>query len=180
MKLKYPKESTESSENKSKSDIINIQLFDNNEEYDGVIKIVGKLFNQCKDKLNNDTNIERDGDYTNNKKIINQFDNVMSCIRFEISEKKDIFKDNKDNLNLLMEISESIDLVDEFKKLLDLYLKVMNINIIQIEIDKEQVKITNSAEKKDNSNNSAEENPEVGKETTNSGILPEKIRGIFN
>lgn len=175
MKLKYPKEFTESTENESKSDIINIQLFDNNEEYDGVIKIVGKLFNQCKDKLN-----ETNGDYTNNKKIINQFEKVMSCIRYEISEKKDIFKDNKDNLNLLMEISESIDLALELKELLDLYLKVMNINIIQIEIDKEQVKITNGPVENDKSNNSPQENPELSEENANSGILPKNVMEIFN
>lgn len=169
MKLKYPNDSTESNENESELGVINIQLFNKKDEYDGVIKIVGKLFNQCKDKLN-ETNFERDGDYTNNKKIINQFDKVMSCIRFEISEKKDIFKDNKDNLNLLIEISESIDLVGEFKKLLDLYLKVMNINIIQIEINKEEAKIINSAKN----------NPEVSEETSNSGILPKKITEIFN
>lgn len=134
MKLKYPKEFTKIKENESVPNIINVQLFDENQKYDSVIKIVGTLFAQCKDKLN-ESNFERDNDYTNNKNIINQFEKVMSCIRYEISEKRDIFKDNKDNLNLLMEISESIDLVREFEKLLDNYLKVMNIDSIEIEID---------------------------------------------
>ncbi|MFT8351875.1 hypothetical protein [Clostridium saccharoperbutylacetonicum] len=131
MKLKYPKDPAV---NKPISKSINVELFEKDQKYDAVIKIVGTLFSQCKDKLN-ESNYEGDKGYTNSKKIINQFEKVMSCIRYEITEKKDIFKDNKDNLNLLMEISESINLSKEFQKLLDDYLDVMNKKSFEINIE---------------------------------------------
>ena len=71
----------------------------------------------------------------------------MSCIRFEIIDTKEIFKANKDNLSVLMDISASVNFVSEFETLLDNYLDIMEFSMLNVQI-------------KDNSTNQEIEIPE--------------------
>ena len=97
----------------------------------------------------------------------------MSCIKFEINDKKDMFKDNNDNLNLLMNISESINLTREFQKLLDNYLKVMKSDYIQIEIDESEVRTNNHV-------TDVETYANTDISIVNDNILPNKIMKLFS
>lgn len=172
MKLVYSTKINKYNINDFSPDIIDIEVYDKKQTYDVLIKIVGGLFLKFKEKFN-EIDFKENEQYINNKNIINQFEKVMSCIRFEINDKKDMFKDNNDNLNLLMNISESINLTREFKKLLDDYLKVMKIDYIQIEIDESEVEMNNDVIDFNNYVN-------ADISIVNDNILPNKIIKLFS
>ena len=172
MKLVYSTKISKCNINDFSPNIIDIEVYDKKQTYDILIKIVGGLFLKFKEKFN-EIDFKENEQYINNKNIINQFEKVMSCIKFEINDKKDMFKDNNDNLNLLMNISESINLTREFQKLLDNYLKVMKSDYIQIEIDESEVRTNNHV-------TDVETYANTDISIVNDNILPNKIMKLFS
>lgn len=129
MKLKYPKGTTISG-----SECLDIRIGHVNtyNSQDLLIRIVAKLLDESLAKLEN--NGGQSKEYDKKLKIIDQFEKIMACIRYEVTDTKEIFKANKDNLDILMEIKASVNLEVEFGKLLEKYIDIMKIKRINVEI----------------------------------------------
>lgn len=142
MKLTYIKDA----QSTKPADSIELLHINQEKEYDIPIRIIAILFDKYLKKFNLEDK-QKSNEYNEKKKIINQFEKVMSCIRFEIIDTKEIFKTNKDNLSVLMDISASVNFVSEFETLLDNYLDIMEFSMLNVQI-------------KDNSTNQEIEIPE--------------------
>lgn len=83
-------------DNKNKSSIkvnINCNL---NRKYDFEMRIVLILLDDVMKNENNENNFNK------RKEFIEKLESVVNCIRFELMDFKDIFKENKDNLDIVM------------------------------------------------------------------------------
>lgn len=130
MNLKYPKNTIIDVDKCHDIKIGHANLYST---HDLLIRIIAKLFDRSLDEM--ESKGSHDKEYDNKRKFIDRFEKVMSCVRFEVIDTKEIFKENRDNLDILMGIKESINIEVEFKKLLDKYLDVMDIKHIKVEIE---------------------------------------------
>lgn len=100
-------------------------------KYGLLLKIVGVLFNDVQEKLDKDI---RDS-YSKNREIINYFEKVVSCIRIANMEIREILKQDKDNLSVLMNIGNALNLKQEVILLLNSYLELMQFNEMKFDIE---------------------------------------------
>ncbi|CAI3212445.1 hypothetical protein [Clostridium neonatale] len=119
-------------DNKNKSSIkvnINCNL---NRKYDFEMRIVLILLDDVMKNENNENNFNK------RKEFIEKLESVVNCIRFELMDFKDIFKENKDNLDIVMTFKSSTKLDDEFENLIKKYLEYkkcdyFNVSIVNLE-----------------------------------------------
>lgn len=103
-----------------------------NYELEIIQKIVAKMFGKYKKDLSNKnfpTNIYSIED---SKDVIAKFEKVIRCIRYQVTDIKDLYKKYEDNLELLVELSEVSSLREALKDLVDEYFRIYAIDKLEI------------------------------------------------
>ena len=67
------------------------------------------------------------------KSIIDNFERVVKCIRYEILDLKDIFNSNIDNFTLIVDLTNSVDLNNELIDLINKFKKGYGVDNIFID-----------------------------------------------
>lgn len=71
------------------------------------------------------------------KEFVYELENLMNCIRFEVTNLKDIFNDNKDNLDIAMTFRKAIKFKETFKNLIIKYMDFTGDTELKIKIIEE-------------------------------------------
>lgn len=104
-----------------------------NREYDFEMRIALILLDDIMKSGNNENNFNK------RKEFIEKLESFINCIRFELMDFKDIFKENKDNLDIVMTFKSSINLEKEFEDLIKKYLEYKNGSSFKVNIKRRNV-----------------------------------------
>ncbi|BCZ47317.1 hypothetical protein psyc5s11_33840 [Clostridium gelidum] len=109
------------------------RIISNVENYDLEIiqKIVAGMFKKYKEDLPNKKR-QNENFADEQKEIISKFEKVIRCIRYQVVDMKEFYKNFDDNLELLVEISEVSSIRQALNNLLEEYLKIYKIEILKI------------------------------------------------
>ena len=80
-------------------------------------KVIAILFKEFREKseYNNEMSL------TEKKDLLNRFERVIKCTRREILGIEELYKNQEDNIEVLIELSEVLNLKSEFDNLFELY-----------------------------------------------------------
>ncbi|WP_283624824.1 hypothetical protein [Clostridium butyricum] len=105
--------------------------------------IVGILFSRIKEKIDKDMSV------SDKKILLEKFEAVIKCLRRRELGIKNLYEKQEDNIEVLIELSETINVEEKFEELIKEYKNKLH---IEIEIDKENKFTLTYNDKKDNNN----------------------------
>lgn len=108
-----------------------IILSEANYDLEMIQKIVASMFKKYKEDLSNKKPYNENS-VDKQKEIILKFEKVIRCIRYQVVEMKDFYKNFDDNLELLVEISEVSSIRQSLHNLLEEYFSLYNVEKLKI------------------------------------------------
>lgn len=82
--------------------------------------IVGILFSRIKEKIDKDMSV------SDKKFLLEKFEAVVKCLRRKELGIKNLYEKQEDNIEVLIELSETFDIKEKFEQLVDEYKKNSN------------------------------------------------------
>jgi hypothetical protein len=102
-----------------------------NYDLEMIQKIVAGMFKKYKEDLPNKKR-QNESFADEPKEIILKFEKVIRCIRYQVVDMKEFYKNFDDNLELLVEISEVSSIRQALNNLLEEYLNIYKVEILKI------------------------------------------------
>lgn len=94
---------------------------DNRKKYILSNKIVAILFKRFRKESANDERFK----LSDKQELLKKFEAVIKCLRIEILGINELYKKQEDNIELLIELSETVDIKKQIKDLCDAYKKLI-------------------------------------------------------
>jgi hypothetical protein len=88
-----------------------------NNKYELTNKVIARLFKEFREVADSSDKIS----VTNKKEILTSFEKVIKCIRREVLGIKNLYEKQEDNIEILVELSETLDIKAEFDNLFKVY-----------------------------------------------------------